>query len=212
MKHLLFLALLSFTACSSLDHRPRQPVRINDGVSFAGWEGDTAKTWRIENGAFVGGNQAAMVPRNEFLASTRSYTNFVLRLKFKLVGTEGFVNGGVQIRSERTKNPPNEMSGYQVDIGDPEWWGCIYDESRRNKVMAKSDIAALNRVLKRQDWNEYVIRAEGKRIIAWINGVQAVDYTEPDDSIPQQGKLGLQVHGGGKTEAMYKDITIETLP
>ena len=136
----------------------------------------------------------------------------MLRLKFKLVGTEGFINGGVQIRSERTKEPPNEMSGYQVDMGDPGWWGCIYDESRRNKVVAKSDMNELNKVLKRQDWNEYMIRAEGKRIRAWINGVQTVDYTEPEDSIPQFGRIGLQVHGGGKTEAWYKDIAIEELP
>jgi hypothetical protein len=38
-----------------------------------------------------------------------------------------------------------------VDIGDPEWWGSIYDESRRNKVVAKSDISAVNKVLKRGD-------------------------------------------------------------
>ena len=160
----------------------------------------------------MGGALSATVPRNEFLATTRNFTNFVLRLKFKLVGTEGFVNGGVQIRSQRTMTPPNEMSGYQVDMGDPEWWGSIYDESRRNKVMAKSDIAAINKVLKRQDWNEYVIRAEGKRVRAWINGVQTVDYTEADDSIPQWGKFGIQVHGGGKTEAWYKDFTVEELP
>jgi hypothetical protein len=212
MKHLLALVLFTAAACSSRGAEPRQPIRISDGVSFAGWEGDTNSTWRIENGAFVGGTLQKTVPRNEFLATTRSYTNFVLRLKFKLVGTEGFVNGGVQIRSERTKTPPNEMSGYQVDLGDPEWWGSVYDESRRNKVMAKSDIAAINKVLKRQDWNEYIIRAEGKRIRAWINDVQTVDYTELEDSIPQRGKIGLQVHGNGKTEAIYKDITIEVLP
>ena len=30
--------------------------------------------------------------------------------------------------------PPNEAIGYQADMGDPEWWGCLYDESRRDKV------------------------------------------------------------------------------
>jgi hypothetical protein len=187
-------------------------VPLLDGKTFKGWDGDTNTTWRLQEGAFVGGSLTTTVARNEFIATTRSFTNFVLRLKFKLAGTEGFINGGVQIRSERTKNPPNEMSGYQVDLGDPDWWGSVYDESRRNKVVAKSDIAEINKVLKRQDWNEYVIRAEGKRIRAWINGAQTVDYTEPDDAIPQFGRIGLQVHGGGKTEAWYKDITIEELP
>jgi hypothetical protein len=212
MKLFFSLLLLSAATSLSLGAEQSRTARISDGMSFAGWDGDTNNTWRIEHDAFVGGTLQKTVPRNEFLATIRSYTNFVLRLKFRLVGTEGFVNGGVQIRSERTKNPPNEMSGYQLDLGDPEWWGCIYDESRRNKVMAKSDIAAINKVLKRQEWNDYVIRAEGKHIRAWINGVQTVDYTEPDGSIPQWGRFGLQVHGGGKTEAMYKDITVEELP
>jgi hypothetical protein len=213
MKYILaLLSSVILAGCATSGSRVAQPVRLSDGATFAGWEGDIAKTWRLDGGAFVGGSRAATVPRNEFLATRRNYTNFVLRLRFKLTGNEGFVNGGVQIRSQRTQTPPNEMSGYQVDMGDPEWWGCIYDESRRNRVVAKSDIQSINKVLRRQDWNEYVIRAEGRRIRAWINGVQTVDYTEPDDSIPQWGRIGLQVHGGGKTEACYKDISIQELP
>ncbi|MBI4663883.1 MAG: DUF1080 domain-containing protein [Verrucomicrobia bacterium] len=188
-----------------------KPVPIFDGKTFAGWEGDTKKTWRIFEGAIVAGNLNERVPRNEFIATQRSYTNFVLRLKFKLVGTEGFVNGGVQIRSQRISNPPNEMSGYQADMGDG-WWGALYDESRRNKVLTKPDPGVVEKVLKRNDWNDYEIRCEGKRIRLAINGQQTIDYTEPDASIPQHGVIGLQVHGGGKTEVSYKDITIEELP
>src|SRR5207245_10851417 len=91
-------------------------VPIFDGKTFAGWDGDTNKTWRVEDGAFVGGSLKTTVPENEFLATTRSFTNFVLKVKFRLTGTEGFINGGVQIRSERAKNTPNEKSGYQVDM------------------------------------------------------------------------------------------------
>lgn len=185
---------------------------IMDGRTFAGWDGDTNATWRVQEGAFVGGRLDAMVPRNEFLATQRSYTNFVLRLEFKLVGREGFVNGGVQIRSERAVRPENEMVGYQVDMGDPEWWGCIYDESRRNKVMAKPDIVEVNKVLKRGDWNRYEIRCEGRRIVVFLNGVKTVDYTESEPSIPIHGRIGLQVHGGGKTEAWYRGISVEPLP
>jgi hypothetical protein len=201
---------LSMVSCSTL--QPTGPVKIFDGKTFKGWDGDAGLTWRIEDGALVGGSLKITVPRNEFIATTRSYTNFVLRLEFKLTGSEGFINGGVQIRSVRTTNPPNEMSGYQLDLGDPEWRGCLYDESRRNQVVAKSDINEVNKVLKRNEWNEYVIRCEGRRIRAFLNGVATVDYTEPDDSIPQYGRIGCQVHGGGKAEAWYKDITIEELP
>ena len=86
------LALLCFAIASG------QPER----VSFEGWEGDTTKTFRLEQGAVVGGTLAAKIPRNEFLCTQRSYKNLVLRLKFKVLG-EG-ANAGVQIRSKRIPN------------------------------------------------------------------------------------------------------------
>ncbi|MHB8523412.1 MAG: 3-keto-disaccharide hydrolase [Limisphaerales bacterium] len=188
------------------------PERIFDGKTFRGWEGDTNQTWRIDNGALVGGSLAATVPHNAFLCTTRGYTNFILRVKFKLTGPAGFINGGVQVRSRRVTNPPYELSGYQADMGDPAYWGCLYDESRRNKILAQSNTAEVNKVLKRDDWNQYVIRCDGKRLRAWINRCQTFDYTETDDSIPQAGIIGVQIHGGGKAEASYKDFTIEELP
>jgi sugar phosphate isomerase/epimerase len=187
-------------------------LSLFDGKTFTGWEGDTNRTWRIRNGEIVGGSLEANVPRNEFLCTTRPFTNFILRLKFKLAGKSGFINAGVQFRSQRVKDPPNEMAGYQADIGDPDYWGSIYDEGIRNKTLVKADMAALNRVLKRSDWNEYVIRAEGRRVRLWINGLQTVDYTEPEEQRTQWGIIGLQIHGGAVAEARYKDLTLEELP
>jgi hypothetical protein len=187
-----------------------EPVPLFDGKSFAGWDGDTNRTWQIREGAVVGGSLTTTVPRNEFLATTGSFTNFVLRLQFKITGTEGFVNGGVQIRSQRVPND-SEMIGYQADIGEG-WFGAIYDESRRNKVMAKPAEADVKKAVKPGAWNDYEIRAEGRRVVLKINGVQMVDYTEADATIPQVGRIGLQVHGGGKTEISYRNITLEPLP
>jgi hypothetical protein len=199
---LLFLACLPALAASHA---------IFDGRTFSGWEGDTNRIFRIENGAVIGGSLMTTVERNYFLATQRDYTNFVLRLKSRLAGNNGFINSGVQFRSQRVVNS-TEMSGYQADLGDPTWWGCIYDESRRNQVMAQSDMKALNPALKRGEWNDYVIRAEGRRIRTYINGVMGVDYTELDETVPQWGKIGLQIHGGGKAEASFKEIQIDELP
>jgi hypothetical protein len=189
------------------------PVPLFDGKTFEGWEGDTEKTWRIVDGAIVGGSLEKKVPQNEFLATTKKFRNFELALKFKLLGSEGFVNSGVQVRSVRIKEPAHEMRGYQADLGDPSWWGALYDESRRNKVLAKSDMEKVGPVLKKGDWNEYRIRCEGARVQLWINGVQSVDFTEPDPAIAKEdGHVAVQVHGGGKAEAWFKDIAIEELP
>jgi hypothetical protein len=186
-------------------------IRLFDGKTFTGWKGDTNRTWRIENDEIVGGSLETNVPRNEFLCTTRPWTNFVLRLKFKLTGKSGFINAGVQFRSQRVTDPPNEMAGYQADIGDPDYWGSIYDEGIRNKTLAKADMEMLNKVLKRRDWNEYVIRAEGRHIRLWINGLQTVNYTEPEEQRFQWGLIGLQIHGGAIAEVRYKDLTLEEL-
>ena len=212
MKRLLALAVLVFAPLAHAELPPPlgKSTPLFDGTTLAGWEGDV-KMWRVEDGAITGGSLTEQVKHNDFLASVKDYKNFIVRFKIKLTGREGFINSGFQIRSQRVPNN-SEMSGYQCDYGEPTWYGAIYDESRRNKLMAPSDMAALRPVLKKDDWNEYVIRADGRRIQTWINGVQAVDYTEADPAIVQTGKLGLQVHGGGKALVQFKDITIEELP
>ena len=187
-----------------------EPIALFDGKTLDGWEGD-AKWWRVEDGAITGGSLTEQVPRNEFLATKKQFHNFELRLKIKLTGAGGFVNSGVQVRSIRVPGS-SEMSGYQVDAGEG-WWGKLYDESRRNKVIGEPvDAEAAAKAARRDDWNEYRIRCEGPRLQAWINGVATLDYTEADPKIPQNGLIGLQVHGGGKALVQFKEITIEELP
>ena len=183
-------------------------VALFDGRTLTGWEGNT-NVWRVRDGAIVGGSLQGN-PQNEFLASVRPYTNFVLRLEYKLIGTEGFTNGGVQIRSLRIKNPPNEMSGYQADI-ESGWSGSLYDESRRNKMLATADKAVVRRLDKHGDWNRYEIRCTGRRLQLFLNGEPTVDYIEADSAIPQHGLIALQIHGNNKAEILYRKITIEEL-
>ncbi len=210
MKLLALLGSLSFLiAHQTLLCAANPTVPLFDGQTFKGWDGDTTKTFRIADKTIIAGSLQAKIPRNEFLCTTRSYTNFVLKLKFKLIG-EG-ANAGVQIRTKRIPNH-HEVSGYQADMGDPSWWGCLYDESRRNKVLAQSDMVEVNKVLKRGNWNDYEIRCEGKRIRLKVNGLQTVDYTEADAAIEDYGVIAVQIHGGPPSEAWYKDITIQELP
>lgn len=204
MSRVCILILLVFVTVTLAAVKPHS---LFDGKTFAGWEGNL-KIFRIEDGAIVGGSMKTALPNNEFLCTTKRYSDFVLRAKFKVTGER--VNAGIQFRSERIPNN-HEVIGYQADIGQ-NYWGALYDESRRKKVLISPDAAALDKVLKRDDWNDYVIRAEGKRIRLSINGYQTVDYTESDDSIKQSGVICLQIHSGPPSEARYKDIMIEELP
>ncbi len=190
--------------------RSAAPVALFDGKTFRGWSGDTVRTWRIQDGALVGGSLRDTVPHNEFLSTTASYGDFELRLQFKLLGAGGFINAGVQFRSQRLQDPAYEMIGYQADLGE-NFWASLYDESRRNKTLAKPDPAVVAKALRPDDWNDYRIRCEGRRIRLWLNGTPTVDYTEPDKTIARTGLVALQVHGGGKVEVSYRNLTLQPL-
>jgi hypothetical protein len=202
----IVLVLLFVASAIPADEKADKSAKLFDGKSLNGWEGDE-KSFRVEENAIVGGTLKAPIRRNEFLATKKEYGDFELRLKFKLLGKGA--NAGVQIRSQRIPNH-HEMIGYQADMGDG-WWGALYDESRRNKVLAGPKKEEIDKVLKRDDWNDYRIRCEGRRIRLWINGQQTVDYTEPDEKIPQKGKIALQIHGGPPSEAWYKDVELRDI-
>ncbi len=187
-----------------------QAKPLFNGKTFKGWEGDTLSTWRIEKGIILGGSLKNVVPNNDFLCTDRPYSNFVLKLKIKLTGSEGFINSGIQFRSTRLVDPQYEMSGYQADWGEG-YWASLYDESRRNKTLMAPDSVQVMKWIKIDEWNDYEIRAEDRRIRLYINGHQTVDYTETDLGIPQSGLIGLQIHGGGKAQVYFKEIRIEEL-
>lgn len=181
-----------------------------DGRSLQGWEGQ--ETWfRIEDGAIVAGTLERVIPHNQFLCTTRDYGDFELRLQVKTRGAGA--NGGIQFRSRRVPNS-DEVEGYQADVGGvaQRWvWGGLYDESRRRRFLAEPAADAIESLVKPDDWNDYVIRCVGPRIELFINGTRTVDYTEPDDSIPRTGLIGVQIHSGPPCEVWYRQLRIRPL-
>ena len=169
-----------------------------------------ARRRRSHRRRLAGGTTRAAHP-GEFLCTTKSFGDFELKLKFKLLGDRQQANAGVQFRTKRIPNH-HEVIGFQADIGQ-DYWGALYDESRRKKVLAQPDKELIEKLVKHDDWNEYVIRLRGPpRVRLWLNGNLTVDYTEKDDKIERAGIIGLQIHGGAKAKVYYKDIVIEELP
>ena len=186
-------------------------VPLFDGKTLQGWEGNQA-IFRVEEGAIIGGTLKERIPHNEFLSTRKRYENFELRFEAKLIGKGR--NAGVQFRSERIPDH-HEMIGYQCDIGimggKQNIWGALYDESRRRKFLAIGPQAELKEKFQPDDWNELVVRCQGKQIQIWVNGVKTVDYMEQEPEIAQSGVIGLQIHGGPPAEASYRNIRIKEL-
>lgn len=213
MKRMPSLVVTAGMLLAALAAATHAQVALFDGKTLEGWElknGDE-QWWTAADGVIRGGSMERDVPRNTFVATKKTYKNFELRLKLRLINGSGFVNSGVQIRSTFAPDS-GEMAGYQVDAGTG-WWGKIYDEGRRNAVIAEPmDAVAIAKAAKDWDWNDYRILCEGPRIRSWINGVPAIDYTEKQSGIPFEGKIGFQAHAGGKFFVEFKDISIKELP
>jgi hypothetical protein len=179
-------------------------VPLFNGHDLSGWSGDP-DLWRVEDGVILGSTETTKVPHNSFLASERSYRNFVLRLKFRLRNH----NSGVQVRSQQF--PGYVVRGYQPDIAEARYTGILYEEGGRG-ILADVDPNEVAKHLKGDDWNEYVITCNGPRITIVLNGFQTVDYTEKSATAPSEGIIAFQLHAGPAMQVRFKDIEIKALP
>ncbi len=156
-----------------------------NGKNLDGWVVDTAELWQVRDGMIIG--KSPGIKYNEFLRTKRVFGDFVLRLKFRLVNGEG--NSGVQFRSWPVPES-HEVAGFQADIGQ-QYWGCLYDESRRRRVLVQARPQSLAG-LDKKGWNEYVISAHGNHITLDLNGKRTVDYEEKEPGIFKDGLIALQ--------------------
>jgi hypothetical protein len=175
-----------------------------NGRDLSGWQVDTPGLWQVRDGALVGKHGG--LEYNDFLRTSQPYRNFELRLKFRLVNGQG--NSGVQFRSKPIPGS-HEVIGYQADIGE-QYWGCLYDESRRKKVLAQAPPESLQG-LDKAGWHEYVITAKGNRITQDLDGKRTVDYTEAEPGMDIPGFIALQVHAGPGIEVWFKNVMIREL-
>ena len=178
-------------------------MSLFNGRDLSGWEGNL-KLWKVEKGMIVGDSPG--IRHNDFLATKKSYENFELRLEFRMKDGKG--NSGVQFRSRRVPGG-RAVIGYQADLGGG-FWGCLYDEHRRRKVLVRAP-KSLQKVLKKSGWNTYVIRALGDHVTMSINGLQTVDYREPDAKIARSGIIALQIHSGPAMRMEFRNIRLKLL-
>lgn len=179
-------------------------VSLFNGKDLTGWEGKPG-LWRVRDGMLVGDSPG--IRHNTFLATTRTYEDFVLKLSFRLVNGVG--NSGVQFRSRRVPDS-EEVSGYQADIGQ-QYWGSLYDESRRRRILVDARKAGVDAVVNEKGWNDLVIRCRGNQVTIELNGLKTVDYREPDPEIARSGIIAFQVHSGGPMEIQFRNIRIKEL-
>jgi hypothetical protein len=209
-------------------------VEIFNGTDLTGWEGNP-KLWSVRDGAITGQTTAENpIKGNTFLIWTKGTVgDFELRCSFKLVpgDSENFANSGIQYRS-KVANPANwVVHGYQADMeAGKTYTGILYEEGGRGilaqrgqkvvvgedgkpKVVGSvGDAAAIEASIKKGDWNDYVIIAQGNHLQQFINGKQTIDVVDEDEAKrAMSGILALQLHAGHPMMAQFKNIRIKKL-
>lgn len=185
-----------------------------DGETLDGWHGND-QLWSVQDGAIVGVTDGE-IPDNTFLISDREFSNFVLKVKFRLHDHRG--NSGIQYRSEELSEfngnelQPFVVGGYQADIASERYMGILYGEKTgRGIIEDVSDEvrAALEEAVHKDGWNEYVLTADGDHITQVLNGVTTVDITDPEGA--DSGIIGLQLHRGHDMTISFKDLLIKPM-
>ncbi|MEZ5398033.1 MAG: DUF1080 domain-containing protein [Bryobacteraceae bacterium] len=177
-----------------------------NGLDLSDFVVDTPSLWRVENGEIIGVSPG--IRYNEFLRTRRAFSDFILKVKFKMSDPSGKANSGVQFRSADMPGS-HEVIGYQADLGQ-QYWGCLYDESRRKRVLVEAAAGSLDG-LDKAAWNEYTVTADGPRIKLELNGRTTVEYAESDPAIARDGFIALQLHAGPPLEMRFRDLRIRVL-
>jgi uncharacterized protein (TIGR03067 family) len=208
---------------------------IFNGKDLAGWEGHP-KLWFVKDGTITGQTTPENpAKQNTFLIWTNGTVgDFELRCSYKIVpnNDKGFANSGIQYRSKVVDASYWVISGYQADMeAGSTYSGILYAEKTPRQIMAargekvvwnkdcKKEVVGslgksedIQKAIKKEDWNDYVVIAKGNHLQHFINGHQTVDVT--DDCEAQRtmtGVLALQIHQGQPMTVQFKDMRMKKL-
>jgi hypothetical protein len=172
-----------------------------NGKDFTGWvTPDDPSIFRVEDGEIVAKTNGKL-KKNEFLVTAKPYTNFVLKAKVKLINH----NSGIQFRSKRASD--GAVSGPQADAADG-YWGLLYEERGRG-ILERYPADKAEKIVKKGDWNDFVIRAWGQHVTIDLNGTRVIDRR--DRKFDSSGIIAFQAHAGPPMEVRFKDIEIKEL-
>ncbi len=204
MKKTLILSLLLIT---NVAFAQKGWTSLFDGKTFDGWHinEDDPSAFTIEDGTIkVAGKRAHIF--YDGAVGNHDFKNFELKIKAKTLPGS---NSGIFIHTDYVaKGWPSKGYEIQVNQTHTDWrkTGSLYSFEDVKENFAKDN-----------EWYEYHVIVNGKRIIIKIDGKVAVDYTEPD-VLPEDrgtkrlssGTFSLQAHDP-KSIAYFKDIKVKIL-
>ena len=172
-----------------------------NGKDLSGWSVLPAGQWKIEDGV-IRGTSRASEKRHGMLVSEKSYRDFEITIEYKAIAG----NSGLYFRSKYDKRA-SKMKGFQAEIdASGKHPGGLYETGGRTWVV-KPD--RTSKAFKPGQWNEMRVRAQGRDVIVFLNGVKTAELKNDSGSL--EGYFGLQLHGGQRMDVSFRNIRIREL-
>lgn len=178
-------------------------ISLFNGQDLQGWQKIGNEKWVVEEGAIYG---EGITNEYGYLATEKEYQDFHLSLRFKC---EASGNSGVYIHTQFAPNSAKVTQGRQIEIDRAigHHTGGIYGDGKGWIAWPAPEFEA---ILRPNDWNDMLIKVEGRRYLVWLNGVQILDFTYPAP-VAKRGLIALQLHSGGEGRMRFKDIYVRDL-
>lgn len=212
--YFLFGAVLGLAGGRAAEERPW--TSMFNGRDLAGWKSneEVLGVFTVVDGVLrVSGGRAHLFYMGP--EGTATFRNFEFKAK---VMTMPGANSGIYFHTQfEEKGWPSK--GYECQVNTSH-----YDRSKTGGLYGVKNI--LDEAPSRDnEWFDCYLKVEGRRIVIQINGKTTVDWTEPADWDPDQGKLPKRYSGrrlgegtialqgnGPKQTACYRDLFIRKLP
>lgn len=174
-----------------------------NGEDLSGWNEIGNEKWVVEDGAIYG---EGITKEYGYLSTEDTYRDFHLSLRFKC---EASGNSGVYIHTEFEPGTAKVTKGRQIEIDRAvgHHTGGIYGDGKGWVAWPSPEFEA---VIRPNDWNDMLIKVEGKHYIVFLNGIKVLDFTYPSPEATE-GTIALQLHSGGEGRMRFKDIYVRRL-
>ena len=195
--------LVGWTQDSRLKLPGEDWVSLFNGKDLTGWVKVGNEKWEVENGTIHG---LGITKEYGYLRTEQKYKDFQLSLRFKC---EADGNSGVFFHSDFKPGTADVSQGLQFEIDRVvgHHSGGLYGDGRAWIVWPAPENEL---VIRPEEWNEFLLKVEGNRYVARLNGVPMVDFTDPTPK-SFDGYISLQLHSGGLGNMRFKDIYIRDL-
>lgn len=200
----VFIVLLGVAELVAGQEKPVAPTwtPLFNGKDLTGWKKVGGAKWSVVDGVLIGQQDNGKAGD---LLTEKEYANFHLIVVFKVVWP---ANSGIWFRK------PAGNLGLQYDILELNEYkvatGSIYGSLPASKeplpagAKPRATAGFLTKnldetILKKDDWNEAEIIAQGKHITVKLNGKVVGECLDEQYT---SGRIGFQVHGGDRYRHM----------